>query len=351
MGFPVSADQEYHGLEPCFMSTPLLLGPDREGVRSDHLISPSAGHTSSTFATFAAMPSNIRAFETSHRFCLGVHRLVAVFGPSGWGKTHLAESVTQHLREQGVSVESCRAMDWLMMGSRKDGDVLVLDDAQDASQNPKARQRLRQMLERTVRSGRPAYVNFSGPKPAFGGRNLVPSHREWVLVSIGSPNADEREIAVRQIAKNLDVLVSRTVARLIARHLNGNGRSIAGAMHRLKLSGNDYSTPHDAMRVCGLLCPYWLGVDGWDPRDVVHDAISRELASDRPQEQHLLRAATSYLMMFEMGIPERDVASFLSVTPGEAYELALYVRQHLVEGDGAELVGRLRESVARALEA
>ena len=42
-----------------------------------------------TFAAYAPLPSNVEAIDAALRFSAGHEILVALVGPSGWGKSHL----------------------------------------------------------------------------------------------------------------------------------------------------------------------------------------------------------------------------------------------------------------------
>ena len=312
---------------------------ERRRLSSTLCSAPTAG-----FHTLAALPTNIRAIEAGLQFSNGVRPFVALVGPSGWGKTHLIESVASWMRRQGADVRATTALAWLADQQRGDSTaVLLLDDAQDAWRNPRSRHRLRQALERRVRLRRPTLVSFADDGSCEAALSRLPGHRDWLRATIGEPAPDERELVVRQIATMHGVTMAPGVARIVARHLHGNGRSIVGAVQRLRLVKADWSGPTDVAQAVGVLGPYLIGIDGWDPRDQVLDAVRAVLGA---KGRHDLDAdVTAYLLLTEVGLSEGEVGAFLGLSPNEAYARSARIRRTLSDSGTADLVAACRIAV------
>ncbi len=146
-------------------------------------------------------------------------------------------------------------------------------------------------------------------------------NREWATATISEPTAEERELLIREIARTDTVFLSPGSIKMIAQHLHGNGRSINGALKRLKLLKNDWSEPEDACQACGILMPYLIGADGWDPRDVVGDIVAKTLTGFG-MSQSLYADLCSYLLLRVIGLSEEEVSTFLHLTPTQVFQKA-----------------------------
>jgi chromosomal replication initiation ATPase DnaA len=302
------------------------------------------------FHDFTALPSNIDAIEASMRFADGTHPFVALCGPSGWGKSHLLVSVAEHLNhESSGSAEFVPAVQWARSTLRPEAvEYLVLDDVQDVFTHPRAKHVLRQALGLRVRMKRRTLLAWTTPEPTGRVKSMLPVGRQWTTAEIGEPSIDERELVVRQMASIGGVRLSMPVARLIARHLHGNARSILGAIQRLRIVKRDWNTPSDIIPACGVLGPYLLGHEGWDPRDHVQEAVNRAFTETSTG----LRATdiSCYLMLHEMGLCEGEVASFLKVSPSTAYVRCRLVRSLIEDERAASLVDACRNAVLCGFE-
>jgi len=311
---------------------------------------PGPTHPSGGFHTFTALPSNISAIEAVMKFASGTSPFVALSGPSGWGKSHLLLAVEEQLQKEGAkSVELMSALQRSGSAVRQDlPDTLILDDTQDVFTHPRARHTLRQALDHRVRTGRRTLLAWTTNESAKRLRTLLPAGREWATVQIGEPSIDERELVVLQIANESEVSLSRAISRLMARHLNGNGRSIRGAIQRLRLVKSDWSVNRDVIPACSVLSPYLLGHNGWDPRDHVQEAVTRTFSE--PTEGLQRNDVSCYLMMHEMGLSETEVAGFLKVPPSKAYGHCRKVRCQLDEGNAIGLIDACRNAVLSGFE-
>lgn len=299
------------------------------------------------FESFTALPTNIGAIEATIRFSEGTSPFVAIFGPSGWGKTHLLSAVERKLAETGDDEAVIRsALAWTRSTSRQDlTPVLILDDLQDVFSHPRARHLVRQSIEYRVRTGRRTLVALTTDMPVRKLKSMLPFSGDWLWAEIGEPGIDERQLVVYQIASECQLHLSRPIARLIAKHLNGNGRSIRGAIQRLRLVKRDWSKNLDVIPACGVLSPYLLGHEGWDPRDAVWEAVQR-VSTDTLAKGEIL----SYLLLDEVGLSEGEVASFLKVSPAKAYQDCTKVRSRCEDAEVKALLDTCRIAVLCGFE-
>ncbi len=302
------------------------------------------------FRTLAALPGNIKAIEAALQFAHGVQPFVVVVGPSGWGKTHLMVSTSEVLADSASVPEITSALDWIMNPTRNDSSApLLLDDVQDVLRHPRARHQFRLALERRIRSRRPTMICFNGHRVSHSLRTFLPLSREWTVALITEPTPDERELVVRQIASSEQMLLSKSIVRLISRHLHGNGRSVSGALQRLKMFRDDWSSADDVCQACGVLMPYLLGRDGWDPRDEVHEAVTRALANSAT-DPNLVTDVSAYILRQLVGLTEGDVATFLKITPSNVYNRSNQVKSRLNDPDFATLFSACKSAVLQNFE-
>ncbi len=291
------------------------MAPDRE---------EGAAPEDSAFAKFAVVPSNIGAAEAATRFASGLQTFVAIVGPSGWGKSHLLEAAAARLRcllgQRDVLAMS--AVDWVAgVRGHSPQAPLILDNVQDVLSKTRSRLRLRLALERRVRAGRPTLLAFTESSPNGWVRQALPQTRAWSIVTISPPRAAEREVVVLQMAGALGLVLSDTLRRLLAWRLDGNGRTLLGALRRLRARGAVWLDGVSTLRACGLLNPFFVGDANWDLRDAIHDvARSLSVPGERGMDERDL-AVCGMLHFAELS--ETDVARYLGMHPGEAYHRAL----------------------------
>ena len=298
------------------------------------------------FQTLAALPGNIKAIEAALQFAHSVQPFVVVVGPPGWGKTHLMVSTREAMSARGSEPEITSALDWIMNPARFDSNApLLLDDVQDVLRHPRARHQFRLALERRIRSRRPTMICFNGHRISHTLRAFLPLSREWTVALISEPSSDERELVVRQIASSEGMLLSKAIVRLIARHLHGNGRSVSGALQRLKLYRDDWSAADDVCPACGILMPYLLCDDGWDPRDEVHEAVSRVVS-----DPDTVIDVSAYVLWQLVGLTEGDVATFLKIGPSSVYNRSNQVKRRLSEEEFAAVFADCKSAVLQNFE-
>ncbi len=326
----------------------LSQGPQSE--RRPKLSDAVSQRTGSSFSTFTALPSNIEAVEAVMRFSDATHPFVLVTGPSGWGKSHLLNATVDQInRRKPGSAVLTSALQLIHSTRRQDpSECLVVDDVQDVLLHPRARHAFKQRLDLRVRTGRRTLLSWSFNDNGLRNRLELPLSRNWVVAAITEPTPSERELVSLQIASRYGLRLSRSLAKVLARHVHGNGRSIAGAMQRLRLTKSDWSLPEDVIPACGVLSPYLLGAEGWDPRDQIHDAVGAVVTSSPCSLTS--NDFSCYLMLEEMGLSENEVATFLKVPQARAYNHARKVKSLLEEPEVADLILACRNAVLYGFE-
>lgn len=287
---------------------------------SDVLFS-SADHT---FESIAVLQSNVRAIESAFRFSNGINPFVAIIGPSGWGKTHILQAASRHFRIDlgNPHVPVISAIDWLADARlRSFSGPLILDNAQDLIQRTRSRIQLQLTLERRVRSGKPTMMAFTESKLTRGIRSTLPNFRDWVVAVVKPPTVPEREKIVRKMAESEGLILSDTLIKLFASKLEGNGRTLIGALKRLRLTQQTiWLDPHATLKACGILNPFFATNSGWDLREHVGD-IAKSLAPDeRGKVVPFDLALHTMLRVADLG--ETNVAKFFRIEPAKAYSYA-----------------------------
>ena len=161
-----------------------------------------------------ALPFNGDAMEASRRFCEGQVDQVAIFCPSGWGKSQNMESTAETLGHAGQGrVRLSTALAFTQAKDQPEAvPVLILDDLQDVGRKPRARHQLRHRLERRLRAHRPTLVSATvgSAREALG---MLPVGHAWSLASVRVPTMPERATIVQQIARQVGVCLLYTSRR------------------------------------------------------------------------------------------------------------------------------------------
>ncbi|MFM9872195.1 MAG: hypothetical protein ACKVQS_01875 [Fimbriimonadaceae bacterium] len=204
-------------------------------------------------------------------------------------------------------------------------------------------------LELRLRRNLPTMVctagNFSS---AIRLRVMTPGH-EWHLAQILAPSPIERQCIAHQIALCEKIKLHQSIESLLATHLNGNGRSMRGAMLRLKLIRSDWLSNNDFAEACGILMPFLIGEDGWDPRDIVTDAVNHVFLAWPESPPISKRAALAYILNQLIRLSEEDVAGFLRISTGQVYRHCRNVRDKLDCPHSSEFVEIVQTHVFSAL--
>ena len=309
-------------------------------------------HGAKSFESFALLPSNIQAVESALLFATGEARFVAIIGPTGWGKTHLLESAYQHLqRNAGMPLPIMSAADWLERGQRQDPNrPLLLDNVQEVFAKSRLRLRFRLAIERRVQAGRPTMLCFTEARASRNTRFVLPRYRHWLVATVNPPVAAERSVVVRQIARSEDLNLAEGLHRLIGSRMKGNGRTVTGALKRLRLQNSTWRSPEHVVEACGILNPFFADCGNWDLRVVIDEAT--EALTDEMLGKLSRREIAVYAMLKVAQLSEAEVAQFYDVGPAQAYLLAHRVVQAMKAGEPNEIVIQaLIKRVVSVLEA
>lgn len=295
---------------------------DVQEQRAPRLSAALFHRSPSGFSTMAAMSSNVKAIEAALMFSNGLAPFVTLYGPSGWGKTHLLQAAATVVhREFGLMARVQGVTQWFESGARWDHQApLILDDAHLALNRARLKQSLRLALERRVRAGRMTMLAFSTPKMSRAIKGLLPNARGWVLGPISEPSPVERELVTRHMAGIEGLTLAGSIHRFFSKQATWDGRTMIAALRRLKLVQSRWTDAEDVLRALGVVSPHLEG-SGWDLRDYVHETLTRFLETKVPDcsSPNLAQDLSVYFMIDRMGLSERDVASYFGQSPGEAY--------------------------------
>lgn len=300
-----------------------------------------------SFGSLAPLPSNVEAIEAGLRFSAGLNTLVIITGPSGWGKSHLLEAITYRLtHELGTPIEMLNASG--LMANPIKGETagpLILDDVQEVLGRPRPQLALRLNLERRVRAGKSTILAFTVPKPTRQLKALIPSFRDWTVCSMPEPEAAERVLLLRHLSAAEGLSLSESLIGVIAGSMYGNGRTLSGALKRLRLSGATWMDPSATLQACGLLDPFFADNPDWDLKLKILKVVEGNKALF-PNVSSLDLALV--LMLHEAGLAEVDVARCLGVSPKDAYLRANHLRQRACAD--AAVHSHIRHSVELVVE-
>lgn len=273
-----------------------------------------------SFGSLAALPSNVEAIEAALLFGADRNPLVALVGPSGWGKTHLLQAVAYRLSLDEIATEPVPVLAYLSGLSRGDtAGVLLLDDVQEILGKPRQRMALQMALERRVRSNRPTMLAFTSPKVSRQIRAFLPCPREWNIATMGLPAPEERMLLLNQMAIGEGLSLSPRLVRILANQMYGNGRTLSGALKRLRLSGATWLDSADTLRALGLLDPFFADNSSWDLKmKILKVAEGSKAQFNRAAPLDI----ALYTMLRQAGLGEADVARAAGINPADAYQRA-----------------------------
>ena len=287
----------------------------------------------------AALPSNVEAIEAALMFSAGVTPFVAIVGPSGWGKTHLLNSVAHRLsHDLYVLPEPMSVGDYLANPSRGEAaGPLLLDDVQEALGKSRMKMSLRVNLERRVKCGKPTLLAFTSPRPSRALKAYLPLTRDWTIATMGAAEPAERVLLLHQMSAAEGLALSPRLSRVIADHMHGNGRTLAGALKRLRLSGTNWLDTNATLRAFGLLDPFFADNGNWDLK---HRILKVAEHSKAQFGKVSVPDLALYTMLHEAGLSECDVARATGTGPAEAYLRATRFKSALAESDSARAAVR-----------
>jgi len=219
-----------------------------------------------SFSSLASLPSNVEAIEAGLLFATGLTGFVAIIGPTGWGKSHLLGVVSSRLRKDERDAPAPLLASEAVANSSllETPRPLILDDVQDLMNKPRLRMLLTMGLERRMRQGRRTMLAFTLPKPTRAMRALLPGPRDWKIAVMGAAEPAERVLLVNQLSATEGLMLSPRLVRVMATQMHGNGRTLAGALKRLRVSGTDWLDSCATVRACGVLAPFFSDNSEWD---------------------------------------------------------------------------------------
>lgn len=292
-----------------------------------------------SFANFAVLRSNVEAVEACLLFANRGHRFVAIGGPSGWGKTHLLDATAFHMeRLHGIRPEVRSAEAFLTQGGRFDQpEALLLDDCQLVASRPRLRLSLQYVLEQRVRTGKPTLLAYACGKCERPIMNMLPSKRSWIVGRIEPADIAEKASLLTKLSNAEDVHLSAALTKVLATRLHGNGRTLVGALRRLRLERNDWSERDSTLRACGVLDPFFADNSSWDLRHRIYREAER-----RANEFYGIKISelSAYTMLFEADLNEQAVAQYLNCAPAEAYLSASRFRRVLEDDESMKRTAR-----------
>jgi len=252
-------------------------------------------------------------------FSTGFNPFVAIVGPSGWGKTHLLNAVAYRLSMDGkVACDPIPVRDYLASPAKGEAaPSLILDDVQEVLVKARQRVELRMALERRLKMGRPTILALTHAKPSRQIKNFLPGGRDWTIAAMGEPLPAEREQLFSQMSAAEGLILAPRLIRMLADQMHGNGRTISGALKRLRLSGSTWIDANETLKAIGVLDPFFADNSAWD----LKMKVLRIAEQSRAQ---FTRTAPLDLALYTMnhvaGLSENDVARSASITPAEAYQ-------------------------------
>ncbi len=301
-----------------------------------------------SFENFAPLPSNGQAVEAALHFATGVTNLVAIVGPSGWGKTHLLEAIANRYNQTpGGTAGRFDIQRALAAPGRLDSHrALLLDDVQEVFGKPKLRQMLGVLLERRIKSRRPTVLAFTAEKMTRQIKQFLPSNRDWTLGVISAPAPAERVLIINQLGTAIGLSLTPELTQIVARHMHGNGCTLSGALKRLRLSGEEWEDTKSTLRACGVLNPFFSDNPHWE---LQHKII--QTAAETPgASEEMARDLALYTMMCVAGLPETEVARWAGVEPSTAYSRTVQFRKQLPSSPHASAgVRHVIETVVQSL--
>lgn len=304
-------------MKGAFMPPAPLVKPETFPVLPDAL-SDVLLEDSSRWSGFAALPSNFAAFEAAMRVAHGLSSYAVIVGPSGWGKTHLLQVAAEAASQAGAECIIHSPSSYLALAdSGNASQPILVDGVQDVLRHPRLKHRFMVKLRERTRHRRPILLALESEPQSKLLAELAMLRVKSSVFPITVPTSSERELIVIKVALSMGLQLHRTLARLIARHVDGNGRSILGALNRLALYGNDWSCESKLPRALGITLPFLRGRDGWDLRDSVQEAVCAALNNSCDQER--LQCWLCWSLRDLLKLPEDQVAAFMNMTPGEVH--------------------------------
>ncbi len=210
-------------------------------------------HPEYTFATFVVGPTN----EFAYSACQAVaerpgraYNPLFLYGGVGLGKTHLLQAIAHHTQAEGYRVYYLSAEDFFnqffyairhhqMDAFRqrfRQVDLLLVDDVHFLIGKERLQEEFFHTFNALYYEGR--QIVFTADRPPVALAMLeerLRSRFEWgLIVDIQPPDYETRLAILRAKAERYRMAVPEDVLDLIARHIEGNIRTLEGALNRLR---------------------------------------------------------------------------------------------------------------------
>jgi chromosomal replication initiator protein len=208
----------------------------------------------STLDDFVLGPSNCVAFTAAQRVVqrLGQLSPLFVYGPTGTGKTHLLEGITQAARQvrsvkRAVLMSSEQFTSYFLEALRgsglpsfrrkyRDVDLLIIDDLQFFSGKRATIVELKHTVDTLLRDRRQLVLAADRPLAEIHGLGpeLTARISGGLVCGLEPPEEETRLLLVRRLAQQRRLAVPDDVLQLLASRINGDVRQLGGALNRLQ---------------------------------------------------------------------------------------------------------------------
>jgi hypothetical protein len=164
---------------------------------------------------------------------------------------------------------------------------------------------------------------FTGDRPQRQLLNFLPYFREWRVALIEPPTLDERHHLLERLARTEGLDLDGSLICLLAERMKGNGRTLQGALKRLRLYGADWSGNRATLRAAGLLDHFFRDDSGWDLSERILLAVDKVCPS-YPQVD--AAEAAMYVMLRDATLNEVEIATSFGAKPAHVYTSACRLR-------------------------
>ena len=292
----------------------------------------------SRFLRFASLGSNQAALQLARDFARGAVPFGLIGGASGWGKSHLLSAAAEAVGKDS-NVQLVSSIELGKVQNLTKADVLIVDDIHLAQNQQKANQRLTMELERRVRAKRPTLCSGDTRNSGFL-RRIIPVQRRWHYALVEVPSFEERLTILKKIAEAEQIQLGGETAGLICSLVIGDGRSLVGALTRLRVAVGTDLRAFPPIRIAGALCPLLPEDDSFDICAIVVDCVSQGLSLRLKRERpNITKMVSVQILRVQGRLPEPYVADYFGLTNGDAFRLQKEAEQSLNSDDRPLTVG------------
>ncbi len=282
---PEEAAAEPASLPPPLPEEWLEAAPATEEAEEEDLppLPPLRLHPRYTFETFVVGPTNEFAYAASRAVAERpgqTYNPLFIYGGVGLGKTHLLQAIARATRAAGYRVAYLSAeeffnhffqairnhqMDAFRLRFRR-VDLLLVDDVHFLIGKERLQEEFFHTFNALYYEGRQIVFTADRPPVALAAlEERLRSRFEWgLIVDIQPPDYETRLAILRAKAEHMGLRVPEEVLDRIARHLEGNIRTLEGALNRLRAYGELRGRPitlEAAEAILADLFPRKLQVD------------------------------------------------------------------------------------------